>query len=233
MQIGGLVKSSLVDYPGRVAAVIFTQGCNFRCPFCHNAELVIPSAFREPLPEEGIIHFLAQRRDVLQGVVITGGEPTLQPDLMDVIKRIKAMGYPVKLDTNGSRPRVLAQLLKQRLLDYVAMDIKASPGYYDQAAGVAVNLGDIRQSIDLILRSGVDYMFRTTLVRSLCPPEAMPELAQLIGDARQYRLQEFVAPENVLDKALLDQRQYSSEEVQELRAQWGRGQSVDGMGQSR
>lgn len=222
MQIGGFIKSSLVDYPGTVAAVVFTQGCNFRCPFCHNRELVIPSQFKPLIPEEEITSFLVKRQGTLQGVVVTGGEPTIQPDLADFLKKIKALGYPVKLDTNGSQPKVLRQLFTKHLVDYVAMDIKTSLHHYPLAAGVDVNIQAILQSIDLIRNSGVDYEFRTTLVRPFCQPEDLVEIVALIKDSPRYTIQAFVPKPDIVDPSLLDKRQYTDEEYEEMKRKWGR-----------
>lgn len=135
MQIGGLQKFSLLDYPGKISAVVFTQGCNFRCPYCHNPELVDPARYQECLPEEEIFSFLETRRGKLEAVTVTGGEPTLQKSLAPFLRRIKDMGFLVKLDTNGSRPDVLEELLRQKLIDYIAMDIKAPLEKYEAVTG--------------------------------------------------------------------------------------------------
>lgn len=217
MQIGGFVKSSLIDYPGKVAAVIFTQGCNFRCPFCHNTELVIPSAFQTPVSEEEVTGFLVKRRDVLQGVVVSGGEPTLQPDLPEFLLKIKALDFPVKLDTNGSQPKVLKELIARRLVDYVAMDVKTSLERYPEACGVEVGREDILKSIDILDRSTVEHEFRTTAVRSLAGPEDFSAMKGLIPAARHYHIQPFVPQANIIDHSLLDERQYTEEELLELK----------------
>ena len=212
MRIGGLQKTSLIDYPGRVAAVVFTQGCNFRCPFCHNAELVLPSCFREVIEEDSVIRFLTTRIDKLQGVVVTGGEPAIQEDLPDFLQKIKAMGYQVKLDTNGSRPAVLKHLIDQKLVDFIAMDVKGPLDRYDDIAGVKVNPRLIEESIDLIIRSGVEYLFRTTFPKPLLGEQDIPGLLALVQKADHFHLQPFVPQEKILDPSMLDKAHYGDEE---------------------
>jgi pyruvate formate lyase activating enzyme len=209
MQIRGWVKTSLIDYPGKIATVIFTGGCNFRCPYCQNSELVLHP---ESLPELGlssrrrtetidpanIFQALAQRRGLIDGMVITGGEPTLQDSLQDFLQKAKELGLAVKLDTNGYRPQVLKDLLGRELLDYVAMDIKASPAKYPLAAGVPVDLRRIEESVKLILSSGVEHEFRTTVVPGIVAPEDVEEMVELIAGAGKYILQQF-RPQGTLD----------------------------------
>lgn len=204
MLIGGLLKFTLIDYPGKVAAVVFTQGCNYRCPFCHNPQLVLPELFTVPLAVEEVAGFLEKRRGQLQGVVITGGEPTLQEGLKDFIVRVKAMGYLVKLDTNGSRPQVLREILDARLVDLVAMDIKASPAGYGKATGGRADLAGVTASIELIKRSGVDYIFRTTALKGFLTPEDVAAIRAFSGAAGKHKLQRGHVSDKVLDQALLD-----------------------------
>lgn len=218
MRIGGFQKFSLIDYPGKVAAVIFTQGCNFRCPFCHNAELVCPELFHDSIPEDDVIQFLQKRRDKLQGVVITGGEPTLQKDLIAFLNRIKQMGYLVKLDTNGSNPDVLQQLLDLHFINYVAMDIKSSFERYERAAGVKVNVDNIRRSIRILLDSDVQHEFRTTAVKSVCNSDDLTAIDDLIQGAEHYRLQRFVATDKLLDPNILSQDDFNDEEFSLLQS---------------
>lgn len=217
MRIGGFQKISLIDYPGKVAAVVFTQGCNFRCPFCHNVELVLPSCFGDLLEEEDILRFLTTRVDKLQGVVITGGEPTIQPDLFSFIERVKAMGYLVKLDTNGSRPAVLKELHARKLLDFIAMDIKGPIGRYEEISGVKVNPRSIEESIKFILQSGVDYLFRTTFPKPLLREEDLPDILSLVQGADHFVLQPFVPQKKILDPSLLDKAHYQDDEFETLR----------------
>jgi len=218
--IGGLQKLSLIDYPGKVAAVVFTQGCNFRCPFCHNRELVIPSEFHAAIPEEEVTSFLLQRRDKIQGVVVTGGEPTIQPELIPFLKKVKGMGFCVKLDTNASRPDVIAGILQEKLVDFFAVDVKAPLERYADLAGVKVNAGDIQESFRRIIDSGVDHLFRTTVVKPLFVPEDFERISRQIAGARRYILQEFVVREKVLDPGLFDKGQYSEPEFLALRQRW-------------
>lgn len=220
--IGGFHKLSLIDYPGKVAAVVFTQGCNFRCPYCHNRELVIPQEFKTPIPEEEIFQFLKKRQDKLQGVVITGGEPTIQPDLIPFLRKIKQLNFAVKLDTNASCPDVIASLIQERLVDFFALDIKAPLGRYASLAGVEVNSEDLRRSIEIILRSGVEHMFRTTLVKPLFCPEDLEAIAKDISGARRFILQEFAARPTVLDPTLLDQGHYTETEFARMKEKWER-----------
>lgn len=189
MRIGGLQKLSLIDYPGRTCAVLFTQGCNFRCPYCHNPELVYPHLFAEPISFEKVRAFLKERRGLLEGVVFSGGEPTLQEDLLEVMQAVRALGYAVKLDTNGSRPDVLAEVLGAA--DYVAMDIKAPLPVYPRVSGVTVDTYDIARSIFLIQSSGVRHEFRTTFDRSLLSDEDIVRIQDIIGRSR-FSLQKHI-----------------------------------------
>lgn len=192
MLILGLQKLTLLDYPGRTACTVFTGGCNFRCPFCHNAPLVIPGREQEPYTEEEVLSYLKKRAGLLDGVCVTGGEPTLQEDLEAFLRQVRALGYPVKLDTNGSRPEALRALLRQGLADYVAMDVKSSPEEYARACGVPVDLEKVNESIDLLLSGCVDYEFRTTVVAGLHTPQIIEQTARRIAGAKRYFLQAFV-----------------------------------------
>ena len=202
MKIGGLNEFSLSDYPCHVAAVVFTQGCNFRCPFCHNGSL-IPGDVPESLliPEEKVFDFLKDRNNQLDGVVITGGEPTIQPDLPEFIHRIIAMELLVKLDTNGSLPEVLCKLMKDKLIDFIAMDIKAPLDIYDRLTGVQTSISRIKESIELIARSGIAHEFRTTVVEPLLLPEDVLSIRKLIPPGSMYRLQKF-RPEHAFAPSL-------------------------------
>ena len=192
MNIGGLQKHSFIDYPAKISCVLFLSGCNFQCPYCHNPQLTGDPAGRpHQISLEDVFGFLGERRGFLEGVVISGGEPTLKPDLPELCMRIKALGYPVKLDTNGSRPQMLARLISGGLLDYLAMDIKTEPERY---AGCIAHPGDrtaILASLRLIMESGVDYEFRTTCVKPLVTPQAIASIARLIEGGRLYALQPF------------------------------------------
>ena len=199
MQIHGLNKTTLLDYPEHVAATVFTGGCNFRCPFCHNVGLVLEPGKQALISEEEVLTHLKKRKGLLSGVCITGGEPTLQPDLPDFLSRIKELGYLVKLDTNGYIPEILQMLLSEKLLDYVAMDIKASKGNYARAAGVPeLDLTGIQESITLLQNSGLPYEFRTTVVKGIHTVEEFEEIGKWLAGSRAYYLQGYRESENVL-----------------------------------
>ncbi|MCX5782015.1 MAG: anaerobic ribonucleoside-triphosphate reductase activating protein [Elusimicrobia bacterium] len=202
MKIGGFQKFSLIDYPGKIAAVIFTQGCNFRCPYCHNPELVLPELFEEGPSVDEILKFLEFRKGKLEAVVITGGEPTLQNDLSGIIKRINELGYSVKLDTNGTNPDVLKSLIDQKLIDYIAMDIKAPFEKYDELAGIKSDLKKIKESIRLIMISGIDYEFRTTVVKYLLTEKDVEILKAEFSNAKRYVLKDFNPAAKILSEVL-------------------------------
>lgn len=200
MLISGLQKLTLLDYPGRVACTVFTGGCNFRCPFCHNAPLVLPEQLAQDTDEEQVLAFLKKRVGVLDGVAITGGEPLLQKDIGAFLAKVKALGYQVKLDTNGSFPERLMELVKAGLVDRVAMDIKNAPAFYGETAGVAgLNLAPIERSKDFLLSGAVDYEFRTTVVKGLHDEERLKEAARWISGAKEYYLQQFKDSGQVLN----------------------------------
>ena len=203
MKIGGLNKFSLSDFPGKISAVVFTQGCNFRCPYCHNGSLIplhVPNDLL--IPEEEFFRFLNIRGRQLDAVVVSGGEPTIQPGLFTLLWRIKSMGFLVKLDTNGSRPKVLRGLLNNKLLDYVAMDVKAPLHIYNCLTGTVLPvIREIQESIALISKSGIDHEFRTTVVELLLWPEDIRSIQKLIPPGSTHRLQDF-CPEHALDPAL-------------------------------
>jgi len=191
MVIGGLQKVSLIDFPGKVAAVIFTRGCNFRCPYCHNPELVDPDRYVSPLDEESVLLFLQSRVDRIQGVVISGGEPTIHEDLADFARRVRSLGYAVKLDTNGSSPRVLEELLADHLVDYIALDVKAPPDRYAEIARAQVDAESIRRSIRLLIRSRVPHEIRTTYAEPLLCPADLSEIAKEVHGCNLLVLQAF------------------------------------------
>ncbi|HAT74439.1 MAG TPA: anaerobic ribonucleoside-triphosphate reductase activating protein [Candidatus Moranbacteria bacterium] len=201
MFIGGYQKLTLIDFPGRLAATVFTVGCNFRCPFCHNPELVSNIKQIANGLEKDFFEFLKKRKDKIEGVCITGGEPTLQPDLMEFIKKIKTLGFLVKLDTNGARPDVLKKIIEQKLVDYIAMDIKNQPKKYDATTGVKGDIARIKLSVELITRGKIPYEFRTTVVPGLHNEKDFLEIAKWIGGAQNYYLQEY-REQTILDKKL-------------------------------
>ena len=200
MNLGGLQRFSLCDFPGRAAAVVFTQGCNFRCPFCHNGSL-IPTDAAGALDEAELLAFLERRRGQLDGVVVSGGEPTLQSDLEEFLRRVKRLGFEVKLDTNGSRPDTLRRLLRQALVDYVAMDVKAPLAAYERLAGRPVDAAALRESIALIAGSGVAHEFRTTVVPELLADAELAALRAELPPGSPHRCQPFRAAA-ALDPAL-------------------------------
>ena len=214
MQILGLNKTTLLDYPEHVAATVFTGGCNFRCPFCHNMDLVLGEV--EPaLSTEDFFAFLEKRKGILDGVCITGGEPTLQKDLPDFIRGIRDKGYLVKLDTNGYRPKVLEELLRENLLDYVAMDIKSSVENYPRVTGMAdLDVTGIQESVSLLKSAGIPYEFRTTVVKGLHRIDEFDEIGRWLQGAEAYYLQAFRENEKVPDKSLSS---FSEAEMREMK----------------
>ena len=192
MQIIGLQKLTLLDFPGRLACTVFLGGCNLRCPFCHNASLVLPRSQRDCMTADELLAFLQKRRGRLQGVCVTGGEPTLCPDLPDLLRQIHLLGFEAKLDTNGTNPALLRALLNEGLVDYVAMDIKNSPARYAETCGGADVLTQVKESAALLMESGVDYEFRTTLAHPLHTLEDMAAIGRWLHGANRYFLQQFV-----------------------------------------
>ena len=203
MVIKGLQKLTLLDFPEKIAATIFTGGCNFRCPFCHNASLVVPDRFAETIPERDVMEFLRSRVGRLGGVCISGGEPTLQPDLAMFIRRVRELGFAVKLDTNGYRPDVLRSLIDEGLLDYVAMDIKNSPEKYGATVGLPeFDISPILESIDILKGSGVPFEFRTTVIRELHTEEDIRAIGQWLSFAERFYLQSFTDSGDLLGEGL-------------------------------
>ena len=190
MLIGGLQKMTLLDYAGKVACIVFTHGCNFRCPYCHNAPLVTDAP--DHFDEDELFAFLEKRRGILDGVVVSGGEPTLQKDIIPFLERIKALGYSLKLDTNGTNPALLREIVKRGLCDYVAMDIKNSREKYSLSAGCEVDIKAIEESVCILLRGEVDYEFRTTVTRELHDKDDILAIGEWIAGAERYYLQTFV-----------------------------------------
>ena len=195
MKIAQILPTTLIDYPNRVAALIYTPLCNFRCPFCHNSELVLPEKIRklQLVPENDILYFLREREKFLDALCITGGEPTLQEDLPRFIERVKQLGLLVKLDTNGSHPEVLKELFDNNLLDYIAMDVKGPATRYGDLAGVYVDLDAIRRSIKLIMERAPNYEFRTTVAPTITTKD-IEATVELVPGAKRYFLQTFVVP---------------------------------------
>jgi pyruvate formate lyase activating enzyme len=202
MVIAGIQKVSLSDFPGRICSILFTRGCNFRCRYCHNPELVDPARYGEPLATEAVLAFLEIRRGQIDGVVVTGGEPTIHADLPELLASIKSLGLAVKLDTNGSRPEVLEDVISRGLVDYLAMDIKAPFASYEKVARVPVDGAAIGRSISLVLHSGLPHEFRTTHLPSLLSADEVAGIGPLIQGCRAFFLQAFRASK-ALDESTL------------------------------
>ncbi len=203
MIFGGFQKLTLLDFPGLVACILFTKGCNFLCPFCHNAPLVNKLREADNIPEDEILGFLKKRQGVLEGVCITGGEPLLHPELKSFIIKVKELGYKVKLDTNGTFPEKLSELISEGLLDYVAMDIKNSFPKYSMTAGVEnADIINIEKSIELLLSGSVPYEFRTTVTRELHTVQDIESIAQRIAGAEKYFIQNFIDSGNTVAAGL-------------------------------
>lgn len=191
MHISGIQKLTLLDYPGRLACTVFTDGCNFRCPFCHNASLVLPDREKQRIDETFVLDFLKKRQGILEGVAVTGGEPTLQADLEAFLEKVKALGYKIKLDTNGTRPEVLKRVIENGLVDRVAMDIKNAPECYAAAVGTEADMKNVESSKELLLCGTVEYEFRTTVVKGIHTKESLLSAARWISGAKEYYLQQF------------------------------------------
>ena len=205
MKLMGLQKLTMLDFPGKLACTVFTGGCNFRCPFCHNAGLVLPEQIKrgEEIPTEEFFAFLAGRKGRLDGVAVTGGEPLLQGDLAEFLRRIKEMGFSVKLDTNGSFPAKLRALCEAGLVDYVAVDIKNSPAKYPMTVGVPdFDLTPVRETVSYLLEGHVPYEFRTTVVAGFHEPDDFIEIGKWIAGADRYYLQNFVDSGNLIEGGL-------------------------------
>lgn len=203
MNICGYQKTTLLDYPGHVAATFFTGGCNFRCPFCHNSDLITYPSSTDNISEEEIFTFLKKRKNILSGICITGGEPTLQPDLAEFIEKVRSYGYKIKLDTNGYRPEVIADLLEKNLLDYIAMDIKAGYSNYVTVSGISnLIIKKIEDSVSIIENSGIPYEFRTTVVKELHNETDFQEIADMLSPQSPYFIQSFKDSGNILISGL-------------------------------
>jgi pyruvate formate lyase activating enzyme len=189
MKIGGIQKTSLLDYPGEISAIVWTIGCNFRCPFCYNRDIVLGNV--KSIPEEEFFSFLKRRKGLLDGVVITGGEPLLQDDIFDFCMKIKKMFYLVKIDTNGTFPEKLSELIEKNLIDYVAMDIKAPKNKYEKLTNVKVDIKKIEESIKILQNSKIDYEFRTTFVPELLKSNDIIEIAKWLKGSKKFYLQQF------------------------------------------
>ena len=226
MKIGGLEKLSLIDYPDHIAAIVFTQGCNFRCSFCYNPMLVLPDAGRDdgdikekgfsPLSLENLFLFLRERFGRLDGVVISGGEPTLHRSLPNFIKKIKDIGYDIKLDTNGTNPEMLASLIDNKLIDYVAMDLKAPFKKYEEVTGVKVNCNNLKKSVKIILSSKLPSEFRTTVVPGLLAEGDILEMGKIIKGAKNWYLQSFKSDTVLVNPIFQGKPGYSKKQMKKM-----------------
>ncbi len=214
MKISGLQKLTLLDYPGHLACTIFTMGCNFQCPFCQNASLVISPKETPQYSEEEILNFLSSRKHILEGICISGGEPTLQSDLIDFIRKVKSMGYFVKLDTNGTYPKLIRQLIEEHTIDMVAMDIKNSKESYAKTCGIeTLNMNIIEESVNLLKEGLIPYEFRTTVVKELHTKKDFEEIGKWLEGASPYDLQAFVDSGDLIGTNLTG---YNKQELTEL-----------------
>lgn len=216
MKICGLNKTTLLDYPGKVAATVFLGSCNFRCPFCHNSSLVLHAAIEPEIPEEEVLEFLQKRKGILEGVCITGGEPTLSPELPDFLRKIRKLGYDIKLDTNGSRPYTIKSLVQEGLVDKIAMDIKACPDNYGPLSGLRYpDMDSIYESAEFLLKGNLDYEFRTTVIRELHKEKDFIEIGQWLAGAKAYYLQAYKDSDEVLQPGFSS---YSLKELEHFRS---------------
>ncbi len=218
MKIGGLQKTTLIDYPGKVATTVFLSGCNFRCGYCYNPELVLPEkAKKHPeISQEDFFRFLDSRKNLLDGVCVTGGEPTVNPELSWFLGEIKKRGFLVKLDTNGSHPETLENLFKKGLVDYVAMDIKAPLEKYEEVTGSKIDKEKIKKSIEIIKNSEIEYEFRTTLIPGVHGKEEVSKMGELIKGAKRYFLQNFM-PEKTINNGFLEKKPFVVKDLENFR----------------
>ena len=220
MNIAGVQKFTLLDFPSKVACIVFTPGCNFRCPYCYNSDFVIPEKIEEIkdifIPENIFFNFLKTRNGFLDGVVISGGEPTLQVDLIDFINKIKELGYKVKIDTNGTNPKIILELIEEKIIDYVAMDVKAPIEKYQSITNVLVNIDNILESINIIKDSNIEYEFRTTIIKEQLSQEDLEHIAKMIEGSKKYYLQKFRNNSVILDPSFKDMNSYSDKELEDI-----------------
>ncbi len=215
--IKGLQKISLIDFEPYTTAVVFLGGCNFRCGFCHNPDLVVRADEIETISEDDFFSFLDSRKKWLDGVCITGGEPCLYPDLLPFILKIKEKGLLIKLDTNGSNPSMIKELIEKKVVDYIAMDVKADFDNYDVVAGVKVDIDKIKESISLIKGCGVDYEFRTTVVPGLVTKEDVAKIGKYLDGSKKYVIQNFKAKENMIENRFKNIKPYKKGELEEMK----------------
>lgn len=214
MKIVGFKKTSLIDYPGNISAVIFLSGCNFRCGFCHNPFIVFGK--EKKIEEDAIISFLARRKGILEGVCVTGGEPTLYKDLPLLLKKIKSMGFLIKLDTNGTNPEMLKKVIEEQIVDYVAMDIKAPLEKYSSAVNVCTNIAKIKQSINILMNSKVEYEFRMTLIPRFVNIKEFKSICKMLKGAKRFYIQQFEKSKDMIDDSFKSEKAYTCEELEKF-----------------
>jgi pyruvate formate lyase activating enzyme len=212
VKIKGFIPTSLIDYPGKISSVVFFAGCNFRCPFCYNTEIVEDSDALETITPEKIFAHLKSQRKWIDGVVLGGGEPTLHAELPEFLTEIKKLGFLVKLDTNGTTPAMLEELIKKKLVDYIAMDIKAPLEKYEKTVNARADTNNIRKSVDLIIKSGIDYEFRTTVVPKLFSKEDALAIGRWLKGSKRYYIQQFRS-EKTLDKTFQNEKAYTPDDL--------------------
>lgn len=211
MKIGGLQKTSLLDYPDTISAIVWTVGCNFRCPFCYNKDIVLGNV--ELISEDEVLTFLKKRFDMLEGLVITGGEPLMQDDIVEFIEKIKKIGYLIKIDTNGMYPEKLKELIDKKLVDYIAMDVKAPKKKYENLTGIKTDIKKIEKSIEIIKNSDVDYEFRTTFTPDFLTSEDILDIAKWLKGAKKFYLQQFKTDIPLISAKLIKAAPYEKEEL--------------------
>ncbi len=216
LPIKGIQKLSLIDYPGKLCATVFLGGCNFRCPYCYNVSLVLEPEKLRIIPEEEVLDFLSERKGFLDGICVGGGEPTIHGELPAFLSRVKGLNFLVKVDTNGSRPRMLRRLTDEKLVDYIAMDVKAPLRKYGEIVRAEVNIDHIKESIELIKASGIDYEFRITAVPGLTGEEDLVEIVQMLKSSKRFVIQQF-KPGRTLDESFKDITPYPLERLDKFR----------------
>ncbi len=217
MKIIGLHKTSLIDFPGKIASVIFLGRCNMRCPYCYNSDAVLEEGPSE-ISEQDFFHYLKERKGLIDGVCITGGEPTLHKELPDLIRKIRSLGFKVKLDTNGSNPKMLQDLIEKQLVDFIAMDIKNVFERYEETTNSKVDIKTVKESIKTIINSGVEHEFRTTVLPRFHKKEDIMRTAKdYLKGAKKYVIQQFIPSEKMLDKNLLNEKRFSEKDLKTLK----------------
>lgn len=216
MKISGIQKTSLIDYPKKICTVIFTRGCNFFCGFCHNPELVDPKKYTEIIKENQIINFLKKRKKIINAVTITGGEPTIHKKLPDFIKKVKKLNFLVKLDTNGTNPKIINFLIKNNLIDYIAMDIKNSLNFYKRTVNQNVDIKNIKKTIDIIKKNKIPYEFRTTVVPKIHNTKSIKEIGILLKNTNLFYIQNF-RKGKIIDSRLNNLTLFSSKQLLEFK----------------